>query len=47
MAVELLTSIETRFHVQITPLEIMGGVTLSQIAGRIAETVLAERDRDK
>jgi NADPH:quinone reductase-like Zn-dependent oxidoreductase/acyl carrier protein len=47
MAVELLTSIDSRFHVQITPLEIMGGVTLSQIAARIAETVLAERDRGK
>jgi phthiocerol/phenolphthiocerol synthesis type-I polyketide synthase C len=47
MAVELLTTIESRFHVQITPLEIMGGVTLSQIAGRISATVLAERDRDK
>jgi phthiocerol/phenolphthiocerol synthesis type-I polyketide synthase C len=47
MAVELLTSIENRFHVQITPLEIMGGVTLAQITARIAGTVLAERDRDK
>jgi phthiocerol/phenolphthiocerol synthesis type-I polyketide synthase C len=47
MAVELLTSIENRFRVQITPLEIMGGVTLSQIAGRIAETVLAEKDLAK
>jgi NAD(P)-dependent dehydrogenase (short-subunit alcohol dehydrogenase family) len=43
MAVELLTAIETRFHVQITPLEIMGGVTVSEIARRVAAKVTAWR----
>ena len=42
MAVELLTSIESRFHVQLSPLEIMGGGTLSQVARLIAGAVTAE-----
>jgi acyl carrier protein len=36
MAVELLTAVETRFHVQINPLELMGGATISDIARRVA-----------
>jgi acyl carrier protein len=46
MAVELLTAVETRFHVQITSLEIMGGATVAQVAGRIAAHVLAGKHVD-
>ena len=41
MAVELLTAIDTRFHAPITSLEIMGGVTIAQLAGSLAAMIRA------
>jgi phthiocerol/phenolphthiocerol synthesis type-I polyketide synthase C len=41
MAVELLTAIDTRFHAPITSLEIMGGVTIAQLAGSLAAAIQA------
>jgi acyl carrier protein len=41
MAVELLTAIDTRFHAPITSLEIMGGVTIAQLAGTLAAAIQA------
>jgi acyl carrier protein len=43
MAVELLTAIDTRFHASVTSLDIAGGATVSQIAGRIVAAIQVPR----